>query len=57
MRLKAYSYLLKQTRGFPCLFTIIKEDCNLLLRRKCSLKVRFKKVCVVKSPFSDDLQF
>ena len=37
-----------------CNSEIIKENYNLLLRRKCSLKVRFKKFWVVKNIFSAD---
>ena len=33
---------------FLWLFTIIKDNYNILLQRKCSLKVRSKKVWVVK---------
>ena len=37
-------------------FVTKKENYNLLLRRKCLLKVRFKKVWVVKNQFSDDVK-
>ena len=36
---------------------LIKKNCNILIWRKCLLKVRFKKVLVTKSLFSIELHF
>ena len=47
--------LFEQTRVFACLFAIKKKNYNILFRRKCSLKVRFKKV--VKNLPPNDAQF
>ena len=45
---------LKKHVVFLCFFTIIKENYNLLLQRKCLLKLRFKKVWFVKTRFPED---
>ena len=47
--------LFEQTNVFACLFAIKRKNYNILFRRKCSLKVIFKKV--VKDLFPDDTQF
>ena len=39
------------------LYNYIKENYNLLLQRKYSLRVRFKKSLGCKKIFSDDVQF
>ena len=41
--------------GFPV--TIIKDNYTFVLRRNCSLEVRFLKAWVVKNLFCDDVQF
>ena len=48
-------YLIKNTL-FSVSFDISNEN-YLLLQRKCALKMRFTKVWVLKTLFSDDLQF
>ena len=51
------SMYVKKNTCFRMFFTIIKKSYNLLLQRKCSLHVRFKKVEVVKNLFPNDIQF